>query len=261
MKDNHYIQIFAWALYSRKLNEKIKSPVAMGEIHETKEQERLVVGEEGSVKEGNKVCLYIVVNTTNGEISAAKFLAFGETALIGAAEIVCELLVGKNYDQASRINADLIDSNVRDHPKEPAFPQETFSHINLVLGALDEALEFCQDIPLPKGYVATPVDLRDLGTGEYPNWEAFSKEERLKLISEVVANDIRPYVELDEGGVEVKELKGDYTIVIGYEGSCTSCYAATGSTLSAIQQILRAKVHPQMVVQPDLGTLQPYGQS
>lgn len=250
-----FVPLFAWVSYSRKLLEKIKNPIAMGKITHYEDKERLVVGEEGKIEEGNFVRLYLLVDTTSGEITNAKFIAFGETALIGAAEILCELLIHKNYDQAGRITADLIDSNVRDHAKTPAFPEETFSHINLTLAALDEALENCQDIPLPKGYVATPVDLSDLGNGEYPDWNAFTKEEKLKLVGEVIANDIRPYVELDEGGVDVKELKDPHTIVIGYEGSCTSCYAATGSTLSAIQQILRAKVHPQIIVEPDLGTI------
>ena len=69
--------------------------------------------------------LYWLVDPDDGIIVDARFQAYGQSALIGAAEIACELSVGKNYDQARRIGAELIDKQVRDRPDEPAFPKET----------------------------------------------------------------------------------------------------------------------------------------
>ena len=63
---------------------------------------------------------------------------------------------------------------------------------------------------------------------------------------------MRPYIALDAGGVEVLNLVDDHQVLIAYQGSCTSCYSAVGTTLSYIQQVLRNKVHPSLVVVPDI---------
>lgn len=229
--------------YSKKLKEKILKPLAAGTV-KPQEGLRLVTGEEGSVEDGNYVKLWLLVDESDGKIADAKFQIFGETLLIGAAEILCELLLRKNYDQAKRITRDLIDTN-------GPFPERAYTYIDLALSALDEAIHGCEDIPLEEGYTATPVDLSALETGDYPDWNALSEKERIATIQLVIDTVIKPYIELDEGGVEIKELK-HLNLLIKYQGSCTTCYSATGSTLSAIQQILRAKVHPDIVVTPDL---------
>ena len=124
--------------------------------------------------------------------------------------------------------------------------------LSSVLDALDKIIAKAFDIPLPEEYVATPVDLGHLSVGEYPDWASFSHGERLATIKAVIESDVQPYVALDEGSVIVKELKGELEVIITYAGSCTTCYSATGSTLSAIQGVLRAKVHPAISVTPDL---------
>ena len=48
------------------------------------------------------------------------------------------------------------------------------------------------------------------------------------------------------------DLKETGELIISYQGACTSCHASTGSTLSAIQKILRARVHPSLFVTPKL---------
>jgi NifU-like protein len=105
--------------------------------------------------------------------------------------------------------------------------------------------------------VASPVDAQQLREGEtFPNWTNLNIEQQIAVIEEVIANEIRPYIELDAGGIKIINLIGGLELVIAYEGSCTTCYSATGSTLNAIQQILRARVHPEMVVTPDISFLQ-----
>ncbi|MCP4265610.1 MAG: NifU family protein, partial [Candidatus Brocadiaceae bacterium] len=64
-----------------------------------------------------------------------------------------------------------------------------------------------------------------------------------------IDKEIRPYIELDAGGIQIHELK-DFELFISYEGACTSCHAATGSTLSAIQNILKSRIHPDLFVTP-----------
>ena len=162
------------------------------------------------------------------------------------------LVLRKNHLQAGRISADLIDNEVRDKSMQAAFPEEAGKFINTVLTALDKALEQCKDIEVQDGYVMTPVHMTSEETTSLPNWQELSKEEQMAVIKDVVAKEITPYVELDAGGVEVLDIKDGIEVLIGYQGSCTTCHAATGSTLSAIQHILRSKVHPELIVIPDL---------
>jgi NifU-like protein len=248
---------FPWSRYSRKLCAKIDNPRGAGSF--TKEESearsmRLAIGMDGNVGDGNAVKFYWLVDTDDGIIVDVRYEVYGQSALIGAAETACDLLIGKNYDQAKRISAELIDKQVRDKPDEPAFPRETFPHLNLVLGAIDDASSQCTDLPLPTAYVASPVpsEIGEVIEGGYPGWIDLPLKKKIAVIEEILDRDVRPYIALDAGGVEVLNLLQDREVVIAYQGACTSCYSSVGTTLSYIQQILRAKVHPELVVVPDL---------
>ncbi|MGK5594327.1 MAG: iron-sulfur cluster assembly scaffold protein [Parachlamydiaceae bacterium] len=248
---------FPWSLYSKRLVSKIENPRSVGIFTKDNAEERgmrLAEGTEGSVKDGNAIFFYWLVDKEDGMIVDVKFQAFGQTALIGAAEAASELLVGKNYDQALRITADLIDREVRDKEGEPAFPKETYPHLNLVLGAIEDASEKCRDLPLADSYIAPPVprDIGEILEGGYPGWLKLPLKKKLAVIEDVLDRDIRPYIALDAGGVEVLNLINDREVVITYQGSCTSCYSSIGTTLSYIQQVLRAKVFPEIIVIPDV---------
>lgn len=237
-------------LFSKKLREKI-SPfrhVGLFTPYDAKERGmRLVIGQE------KKLRLYWLVDESDGIIADAKFQAFGPIALLAAAEIVSELSLRKNYNQASRISADLIDQHVRDKKEISAFPKECDSFLNQVICALDDAVQQCADIPFASAdYDMTPIE-RDFEEieGGIPGWEQFSMEKKIHILEEVIDREIRPYIELDAGGVKILELKENNELIISYQGSCTSCHSATGSTLSAIQQILKARVYPELTVTPN----------
>ncbi len=209
---------------------------------------RLVTGREGTL------CLYWLVDEADGIIADAKFQVFGPPALIAAGEIASELSLRKNYDQASRISADLLDSFLRDKKDTPAFPKEAFSFLNQAISAIDKAVHQCIDIPYAAtDYDVTPIEW-DMGEnpGGMPGWEDFPETQKLKILEEVIAKEIRPYIELDAGGVRIVELKQNGEVHIAYEGSCTTCHSSTGSTLSAIQQIIKTRIHPSLTVIPVL---------
>lgn len=253
------ISPFPWTRYSKKLVAKIEKPRSVG-FFSSEESEardmRLVTATEGRLEDGNTIRLYWLVDKEDGIIVDAKFQAFGQSALLGAAEVVCELLVGKNYDQAKRISTTLIDQQVRDRADTPAFPHETAPHLNLILEAIDTAAVQCSDLPLSTSYVAMPApsEIGDIVPGGYPDWLNLPVSKKLLVIEEVLNQDIRPYIALDAGGVEVLNLINNNELLIRYHGSCTSCYSSVGTTLSYIQQVLRAKVHPSITVTPELGS-------
>ncbi len=250
------IHPFPWVNYSKKLRSKIDNPRNGGFFSAEESAERgvrLVEGVDGSAEDGNVVHFYWLVDLADGIIVDAKFQVFGQTALIGAAEIACEMLVGKNYDQAKRITADLIDKQVRERGDEPAFPAETFPHLNLVLSAVGDAADHCEDIPVASSYVAPPMPNQGgmfEGNG-YPGWEGLPHPQKLAVIEQALDQEIRPYIALDAGGLEVVSLD-EWQLLVRYHGACTTCYSSVGATLSAIQQMLRAKVHAQIEVIPEM---------
>lgn len=247
--------------YSKKLALRIENPYCVGIFTDQDAEARdvhVARGAHGSFSSGKVVEFYWLVDKTDGVIIDCRFQAFGPSALIGAAEVVSELVIGRNYDQARRIIGELIDRHVRDKNDLKndiaAFPEEAYSEINAVLEALDKVADDCQGIPLSQSYVAPPITGRDIEIveGGYPGFTELTLKQKLAVIEEVIAKEIRPYIELDAGGVEVINLLNDKEVIIAYQGSCTSCYSATGATLSFIQQVLRAKVHPDLDVIPNL---------
>ncbi|MBN4066544.1 NifU family protein [Simkania negevensis] len=257
MAEQEWLTPFPWALYSKKMMAKIDHPWSVGFFTEEEASERemrLVFATEGSVDEENVVQFYWLVDLEDGIIADAKFQVYGHSALIAAAEASCDLVIGKNYDQAGRLNADMVDASLRDKSDLPAFPKETYTHLNLVLGALDQAAQQCEGIPFAKGYVSPVSESLDLvleGEG-YPGWPKLNYDQKISMIKDVVDKEIRPYVELDEGGIDVLDFKDDHKVIVAYSGACTTCFSATGATLSAVQQILRAKLSPNIDVIPEM---------
>ena len=258
MSHRKFTLFFSWARYSKKLAQKIENARHGGffTAEEAKERGmRLCVAQEGDLKNGNLVRLYLLVDESDGVIADAKFQVFGPSSLIGAAEAACELLMRKNYDQARRLTADLIDKQVRDKPDFAAFPEDTSVHLNLVLDAMEKATEQCMDIPFAEAYLPTPLEVKGNAGEGYPGWKSLNREQKIAVIEEIIATEIRPYIELDAGGVQILDLVDDRDLIIAYEGACTSCHSATGATLNAIQGILRERVDSALVVVPDASFL------
>lgn len=240
-----------WSQFSKKIESRLDRLTSVGyfSVKDAEEKQmRLVTGREGNL------CLYWLVDVSDGVIADAKFQAIGPIGLIAAAEIASELVLRRNYDQASRLSTELIDRHVRDRKDVPAFPKECFAHLNQVLMAIDRAVHQCIDIPFAANYDQTPIEGLDLesGSGGIPNWEELAPNQKLRIIEEVVEKEIRPYIELDAGGVKILDVKDDGIVKILYEGSCTTCHSSTGSTMAAIQQILKTRIHPSLSVSVEI---------
>jgi NifU-like protein len=257
---NELTRSYTWHQYSKKIHTKLKLPRSIGFFTPQNAEERklrLAIGTDGSIAEGNMIRFYWLVDESDGVVVDVRFQAFGQTALIAAAQAASELVAGKNYDQARRMSATLIDTHLQDKGRGESFPPETGSHINLVLSALDECAETCLDIVLPETYVAPPIEGMGQITGEgYPGWDELSQKQKIAVLEQIIANDIRPYIEMDAGGIEVLDLIADKEVIVGYKGNCTSCFSAIGATLSFIQQTLQAKASPNLIVVPDMTSMQ-----
>lgn len=251
------IPIFPWQKFSKKVSLRIESPYCYGFFEEKDAKERnlhLAIGSVGRVEDANRAVLYWLVDPTDGVIIDARFQAFGSSILIATCETSCELVIGKNYDQAKRISADFIENYLRDKNDVPSIPKELFSQINLVVDAIDDAAKKCDGLPLASNYVAPPVTGHEIAfvEGGYPGFKELPIKQKLDVVESVIAREVRPYIELDAGGVEVLNYVEPNEVVIAYQGACTSCYSATGATLSYIQQVLRAQIDPEITVRPEI---------
>jgi NifU-like protein len=249
------IQPFPWASYSKKLLMRIDTPYCTGIFTEHEAECRdlhLAMGSQGAIEYGNCVSFFWLVDKTDGVIIDARFQVYGDSILIGLAEASCELVIGKNYDQANRISTEVLEQYLVDKGGAVAFTPESLDYVKMVVQALHEASLTCSEIPLAPHYAAPPIMGHEIEVleGGYPGWEALTLEQKIGVINQVLDHEVRPYIALDAGGVTVLNLLNDREVVIAYSGSCTECHSSTGATLSYIQQVLRGRVHPDLEVIP-----------
>jgi NifU-like protein len=250
---------YPWYQYSGRLLRKIEQPYCAGTfaaIQTQQEGVRLVIGKEFDPSGTCWLSLHWLVDETDGVILDARFLCQGASSLVGAAQVACEMLAGKSYAQAQRITADHLDHYIRDKKETPAFPESVGSDLNLVIDAISLAALECQDINLHPSMTPPPTPVvsstGSLLTESSPEWVIANYEGKIQLIEQVLDEHIRPYVALDEGGIEVVKLIEEQELLIRYQGACTSCASSTGSTLMAVQEILRQHLSPHLIVVPDL---------
>lgn len=206
---------------------------------------RLCQSHLGTKEEGREVKLSLLIDEEDGVISDTQTEIFGPPTLHEAASVLESELLRKNYMQARRIVSDLIGKKMALIPS----PKD----LNLLIDSIDRATETCMDIPIEDIYVAPP-DMENGERSEYPGWESLTNEQKKKVLQEVIERDVRPYAELDAGGVDILKVE-DNRVTIAYSGNCTSCFSATGATLDAIGNILRHKVYPDLMVIPDVSLL------
>ncbi len=211
-------------------------------------QMRVVESQLELAAEGIIAKLYWLVDLEDGVIVDARYQLFGPSLLLGLLEIACEWVILKSYDQAKRTSAVLLEKQIREpHP----LPKAANRYLNLILDLFEHAALQCSDIPLPEELttpLAAPIEIVE---GGYPGWQTLSTDQQLALIEEVLKTEIRPFVEMDGGGVDVVKIVGNQVTII-YHGACTTCFSSTGATLSFIQQMLAAKLWPELIVIPDL---------
>ena len=226
---------FIWSIYSSKVQRAILRASHTGSLENA-------TGRSVEGRVTDQVHLFLDVDEASGQIQAARFRLFGPTLLMAACEGLCTFVEGKSIAQAGRLTSALL-------KRELDFPASCKGFLEIAIAALLDALQGCADIT-PQ--VITPIHT-DI-EGELPDFEALNSDERLALIESVLDEKIRPYIELDNGAIVVKELKG-HRLIITYEGACTTCPSAIGGTLQSITEVLRMSVCADIVVEPDMEAL------
>jgi NifU-like protein len=196
--------------------------------------------------------LSILVSREDGTIFDAKFCCSGPPYCIGMCEILTENFIRKTYAQIANISASYIEKLVEDKTAQ-TLNTSTHAFINTLLELIDTLVEACSKIPVQTSYLETPIE-ESFEERCIEDFFERSYTDQLGILNEVITSQIQPYIALDNGSVEITKIEKKQ-IQIKYDGSCTSCIAATGSTLDSIQKILRARVHPNLSVQVDIASL------
>jgi len=244
---------FVWNRYPEKMCAVLKELKFAGLLTSEEAEARLLLLKKGEIGEkmlGNWAKIYALIDPNEGIFLSCRYQAFADSALVAALDVTCGFIEGKNYLQAQRITGEIIEQLLTEESSE-SFPKELKEHINLAILCVDALTASCEGIPTP----STPLPMPGVSAaGRVEGFEMLSKEQKIKAIEGVIAQDIRPFIELDQGGIEIKDLTG-YKLTVTYAGACTSCPSSIGGTLSYIAKVLKEKVHPSLDVEPDLEAL------
>lgn len=241
----------AWPLYSKKLQKRIQNTYHVGAIIEKQPrlpEMRWVMGESSGHSIWCKI--YIIIDTTDGIIVDTKFQTFAPPIVIGLMETLCSLLMRKNYRQAMQIGEEFLQTYLRDSSSAPPFPTSEKIYLPIIFQSLRRALDLCTDIELSMEDIPSPIGATVDSSEIHTEFLRYSNLEKRSVLESVIEKEVSPFIALDEGGIEIISIEGS-SVTIRYLGSCTSCPAATGSTLHAIESILKQKVHPTIQVIPD----------
>lgn len=244
-----------WHHYSQKLQKRIRSRYHAGSIRRESlrpDEMRWIMGEASQESIWCKI--YIIIDETDGILVDTKFETFAPPIVIGLLETLCSLLIRKNYNQAGHITAQFVEEYLRDSPHKRAFTKEEAIYLSMIFQALECALVQCLDIELPRDQIPSPVSTIVESVELHTEFPQYTETQKREVIEAILEKEIRPFIALDEGGVEVVSMAGNQ-VKIRYTGNCISCYSATGSTLQAIQSILQQRIHPAIQVIPDLTEL------
>jgi len=127
MARNDLISGNVWEQYSKKVQDRMNNPVAMGELTQEDADKlggKLVVADFGAESCGDAVRLFWVVDPKTNKILASKFKSFGCGTAIASSDAMAELCVGKTVDEATHITNTDVENFLRDDEDTPAVPPQ-----------------------------------------------------------------------------------------------------------------------------------------
>lgn len=127
MARNDLVTGNVWEQYSKKVQERMNSPKAMGEFTQEdadKAGAKLIVADFGAESCGDAVRLFWLVDEKTDTIIDSKFKSFGCGTAIASSDAMAELCIGKKVDEAIHITNTEVEAFLRDTPDEPAVPPQ-----------------------------------------------------------------------------------------------------------------------------------------
>ena len=116
-----------WEQYSKKVQDRMNNPVAMGELTQEDADAKgakLVVADFGAESCGDAVRLFWLVDEATDTIIESKFKSFGCGTAIASSDAMAELCIGKKVDEAIHITNTDVEAFLRDEDGTPAVPPQ-----------------------------------------------------------------------------------------------------------------------------------------
>lgn len=249
------MEIFCWNRYTKKMHEFLKRPLSIGNFGKQPEGMVCLIAEAGSKEEGNWFSMQIVIDCSDGVIADVKYLFFGPSILLVALETLSRFMVRKNINQAKKITPEILDRFLREEESKPALDERQTPYLVFVIDGILEALSRAPQIEAQE--YSTPFDgvrWNSCATME-EDWDKLTDTNRVEILEKVFEEHVRPFLAIDEGGVQILGIENTTQVKIAYSGNCTSCISSIGGTLQGIQNILQERIHPKLTVVPDLENL------
>ena len=116
-----------WEQYSKKVQERMNNPIAMGEFTQEDADAKgakLIVADFGAESCGDAVRLFWLVDESTDTIIDSKFKSFGCGTAIASSDAMAELCIGKKIDDAIHITNTEVEAFLRDDVDTPAVPPQ-----------------------------------------------------------------------------------------------------------------------------------------
>jgi len=127
MARNDLVTGNVWEQYSKKVQERMNSPKALGEFTQADADARgakLIVADFGAESCGDAVRLFWLVDPKTDTILDSKFKSFGCGTAIASSDAMAELCIGRKVDDAIHITNTEVEAFLRDEPDTPAVPPQ-----------------------------------------------------------------------------------------------------------------------------------------
>jgi NifU-like protein len=127
MARSDLVQGNVWEQYSKKVQDRMNTPVAMGELTQEDADAKgakLIVADFGAESCGDAVRLFWLVDEKTDTIIDSKFKSFGCGTAIASSDAMAELCIGKKVDDAIHITNTEVEAFLRDDSDTPAVPPQ-----------------------------------------------------------------------------------------------------------------------------------------
>lgn len=179
---------------------------------------------------------------------ALKFVLDGQLVSAGSRSfrdrLLCEDPVAKALFDIEEVLSVFFVSNVATVTKDP------FADWSLVVPRITQVLEELA-APVEPAVARAPVTPTFAEDGENrtdPEFHGRSYEEKIAFVNAIFDETVRPGLASDGGGLQLVEIV-DKTVRIEYQGACGSCPSSTSGTLFFIENVLRSRVNPELIVE------------
>ncbi|MBN2823956.1 MAG: iron-sulfur cluster assembly scaffold protein [Campylobacterales bacterium] len=127
MARNDLVTGNVWEQYSKKVQERMNNPRALGEFTQADADAKgakLIVADFGAESCGDAVRLFWLVDPKTDTILDSKFKSFGCGTAIASSDAMAELCIGRKVDDAIHITNTEVEAFLRDDPDVPAVPPQ-----------------------------------------------------------------------------------------------------------------------------------------